>query len=74
MEVHFTPDIETQLRRFAAQKGMDASAVVEETISSMLARQAPFIAGVERGLASADRGDLIDHQEVVQRIERLFQP
>ena len=46
--------------------------MVEETVSSMLARQARFIEGVKRGIASADRGDLIDHEEVVSRIDRLF--
>jgi len=38
----------------------------------MLERQARFIEGVERGIAAADRGDLVDHEEVVSRIERLF--
>jgi predicted transcriptional regulator len=27
---------------------------------------------VNRGIAAADRGDLIDHEEVVSRIDRLF--
>jgi len=73
MEVHFAPDTEAQLREFAARKGKDAAQVVEEAISSMLQRQARFVEGVERGIASADRGDLIDHEEVVRRIDRLFQ-
>jgi predicted transcriptional regulator len=29
---------------------------------------------VNRGIAAADRGDLIDHEEVVNRIDRLFHP
>lgn len=73
MEVHFSPDTEAQLKAFAARKGKDAAQVVEETVSTMLQRQASFIAGVERGIASADRGDLIDHKDVVDRVERLFQ-
>jgi predicted transcriptional regulator len=28
--------------------------------------------GVKRGIAAADRGDLIDHVEVVKRIDGLF--
>jgi predicted transcriptional regulator len=40
----------------------------------MLQRQARFVQGVERGIAAAERGDLIDHEEVVSRIGRLFQP
>jgi hypothetical protein len=39
----------------------------------MLEPQAQFIDGVNRGIAAADRGDLIDHEEVVNRIDRLLQ-
>jgi predicted transcriptional regulator len=73
MEVHFTPNTEAQLREFAARKGKDAAQVVEETVSNMLQRQARFVEGVERGIASAERGDLIEHEEVVSRIGRLLQ-
>jgi predicted transcriptional regulator len=72
MEVHFAPDTEAQLRQFAASKGKDAAQVVEETVARMLEREAQFIEGVSRGIAAADRGDLIDHDEVVNRIDRLF--
>ena len=73
MEIHFTPDTEAQLKQFAARKGKDAAQVVEETVSNMLQRQARFIEGVKRGIESADRGDLIDHEDVVSRIDRLNQ-
>ena len=72
MEVHFTPDTQAQLSQFAASQGKAAEQVVEETVSRMLQRQAQFIEGVSRGIAAADRGDLIDHAEVVERIDRLF--
>jgi predicted transcriptional regulator len=72
MEVHFAPDTEAQLKEFAARKGKDAARVVEETVARMLERQAQFIEGVNRGIAAADHGDLIDHEEVVTRINRLF--
>ena len=72
MEVHFSPHTEAKLKEFAARKGKDAAQVVEEAVSNMLQRQARFVEGVERGIASADRDDLVDHEEVVSRIERLF--
>jgi predicted transcriptional regulator len=72
MEVHFSPNTEAQLKAFAARKGKDVAQVVEETVSNMLERQARFVEGVERGIAAAERGDLVDHEEVVGRIERLF--
>jgi predicted transcriptional regulator len=60
------------LQQFAASKGKDAAQVVEETVARMLERQAQFIEGVNRGIPAADRGDLVDHDEVVNRIKRLF--
>lgn len=74
MEVHFSPDTEVQLKELAARKGKDAAQVVEEAVSNMLERQARFVEDVRRGIASADRGELIDHEEVVRRIDRHFQP
>jgi predicted transcriptional regulator len=73
MEVHFAPNTEALLKQFADSKGKAAAQVVEETVARMLERQAQFIEGVNQGIAAADRGDLIDHDEVVTRIERLFQ-
>ena len=72
MEVHFTPDTEAQLQQFAAKEGKHAAQVVEETITRMLERRTEFLAGVERGIAAADRGELVSHEEVVQRIDKLF--
>ena len=74
MEVHFTPDTEAQLKQFAASRGKEAAQVVEETITRMLERQAQFIEGVKRGIEDADHGDLVEHEEVVDRIQRLLQP
>jgi len=72
MEVHFTPDTEARLKQFAALKGKNAAQVVAETVSSMLERRARFIEGVERGIAAADRGDLVEHDEVVSRLDQLL--
>jgi predicted transcriptional regulator len=72
MEVHFTPDTEAQLKHLAALKGKNAAQVVEETVSSMLERRARFLEGVEHGISAADQGDLVEHDDVVDRIEQLF--
>jgi predicted transcriptional regulator len=74
MEVHFTPDIETRLQQVALANGKDAEQLVKDTVIRMLESQARFIAGVEKGIAAADRGVLLDHEEVVKRINRLFEP
>gem|GEM_PF-520868 len=72
MEVHFAPDTQAQLNQLAASQGKAAEKVVEETVARVLRQQAQFIEGVNRGIAAADRGELIDHAEVVERIDRLF--
>jgi len=73
MEVQFSASTEAQLKQFAASEGKEAAQLVEETITRMLERRAQFLEGVDRGIAAADRGDLIEHEEVESRINRLFQ-
>jgi len=72
MEVHFSPDIETRLQQVASANGKDAEQLVKETVNRMLENQARFIAGVQRGIEQADRGELVDHSEVCNRIDQLF--
>jgi len=72
MEVHFSPDVETQLQEIAAGKGKDAEQLVKDAVERMLEHRGEFIAGVRKGIEQADRGELIDHQEAVNRIGRLF--
>jgi len=38
----------------------------------LVEEDAEFRAGVRRGIAQADRGELIEHEEVKARIERLI--
>jgi predicted transcriptional regulator len=73
MEVHFSPEIETRLQQVALANGKDAEQLVKDTVVRMLENQARFVAGVEKGIASADSGELIDHEDVVKRINRLFE-
>ena len=72
MEVQFEPDVQAQLNQFAASQGKAAAQVVEETVARMLQRQAQFTEGVNCGIAAANRGDLIEHAEVVERINGLL--
>ena len=73
MEVHFSPEIETRLQQVALANGKDAEQLVKDTVVRMLENQARFVAGVEKGIAAADSGELIDHEDVVKRINRLFE-
>jgi len=72
MEVHFPPEIETQLRSVAADNGKDAEQLVRDAVDRVLADHAKFMAGVQRGIEQADRGELVDHEEVRKRIGRIL--
>lgn len=72
MEVHFTPEIETRLEQVAIASGKNAEQLVKDTVARMLENQARFIAGVQRGIEQADRGEFVEHNDVVNRVNRLF--
>ncbi|HEY7391805.1 MAG TPA: hypothetical protein VH640_25035 [Bryobacteraceae bacterium] len=74
MEVHFTPYTEERLKQLAASQGKEAAEIVEQAVTRMLDCHAEFIEGVSGGIAAADRGDLIEHEEVVERIGQLLEP
>jgi predicted transcriptional regulator len=73
MEVHFSPDVETRLQQVALANGKDAEQLVKDTVTRMLENQTRFIAGVQRGIKQADRGEFVEHKDVVNRIDRLIQ-
>ncbi len=72
MHIHFPPDVESELQHVASANGKNPEQLVEDTIIRMLARHASFIAGVQRGIEQADRGEFVEHEDVVDRIDRLF--
>lgn len=72
MEVHLTPEQQNQLAELAAQRGRDANALAQEAISRYLAEEARFVEAVKLGEASLERGEYLTHEQVGERIERLF--
>lgn len=72
MEVLFSPETEQQLKDAAADAGKTPLEFVTETVSDVVRRRAEIREGVRRGIEAANRGELIDHEEVVRRIDALF--
>ena len=70
MEIHLTPEKEALLRQVAARTGQDAAQVIQEAVDRLLDQDAWFIQEVEKGQSQAAKGDLIEHNEVVARIEK----
>ena len=73
MHVNFSPDVETRLQQVAFATGRDAEQIVRDTVNRMLDDQASFVAGVRNGIAQAERGELVEHEDVRRRIGGLFQ-
>lgn len=72
MEVHFSPEKEARLQEVASRSGKAAAQVVEEAVDRMLEYEVNFVQAVEQGHRSVRRGDLLEHQEVVDRVEQMF--
>lgn len=74
MEVNFSPEQEAQLSQIASYSGTPAELLVKQVALRLVEEDAEIRAGIQRGIEQADRGELIDHDEVVARFERLLQP
>jgi predicted transcriptional regulator len=74
MEVQFTPEQEAQLSQIANYNGTPAEQLVKQAALRLVEEDAEIRAGIERGIEQADRGELVDHDEIVARFERLLQP
>jgi predicted transcriptional regulator len=72
MEVPLNPDMQAKLSRLAAEQGRNAEALIQEAIARLVDYDEWFLREVEKGLASADHGDLLTHEEVGARIEKLI--
>ena len=72
MEVRLTPEQQQQLAELASQRGRDADALAQEAISRYLAEEARFVEAVKLGEAALDRGEYLTHQQVGERLDRLF--
>lgn len=70
MEIHLTPEKEALLRQVAARTGQDAAQVVQEAVDRLLDHDTWFIREIEKGQLQAAKGDLIEHDEVVARLEK----
>ena len=64
MVVDFTPEQEAQLSLIAAYAGTDTAHLVKNAALRLLERKQSFRTAVREGLEQADRGDLIEDDEV----------
>jgi predicted transcriptional regulator len=74
MELRLQPEKEAQLVQIAAQKGLDPDELARQILSRYLEDDTHFIEAVNIGLAAADRGDFVAHEEVGKKLKQILRP
>ena len=72
MEVRLNSDLQAKLARLATQQGRDSESLVVEAVERMVNYDEWFLQEVEKGLAAADRGELIDHEDIRKLIDSRY--
>jgi len=68
MEVQFTADQQAKLSRIAQERGRAAESLVQEAVERLLSYDEWFSSEVDKGLAAADKGEFIEHDDIRQVI------
>ena len=74
MEVQFTPELQARLNRVAADNNSDAASYVQDLVEHYLDHDAWFRQKVTASLAQLERGEFLTHEQVGERLRKLFQP
>jgi len=72
MEVRLSSDLQEKLNRLADQQGRKSEALVVEAVERLVNYDEWFIREVEKGLAAADRGELLEHDQVRKLIDTRY--
>ena len=62
------------MAQIAAQRGLKTDELAEQVLSRYLEDDKRFIEAVNIGIAAADRGEFVEHDEVGRRIKQILQP
>jgi len=72
MEVPLKPEKEARLAQIAAQRGLNADELVQQVISRYLEDDTRFVEAVNLGLAAAQRGDFVEHEDVGKKLKQIL--
>jgi predicted transcriptional regulator len=72
MEIRLQPEKEAQLAQIAAQRGLNTDELAQQVLSRYLEDDTRFIEAVNLGLAAADRGDFVEHEEVGKKLKQIL--
>ena len=71
MELHLTPALEQRLDHLAAQTQRTPEELAQEGMETFLDYEERSLAMVTRGRAEIAAGQVVEHQEVVTRIQQI---
>jgi len=74
MEIRLQPEKEAQLAQIAAQRGLKTDELEQQVLSHYLEDDTRFIEAVNIGLAAAERGDFVEHEEVGKKLKQILRP
>lgn len=69
LTIRLTPEVEERLGRLAASTHRSKSLLAAEAVARYVEEEAAVIAGIEKGLADAEAGRLVSHEEAMARLE-----
>jgi predicted transcriptional regulator len=72
MEIRLHPEKEAQLAQIAAQRGLKTDELAQQVLSHHLEDDTRFIEAVNLGLAAAQRGDFVEHEEVGKKLKQIL--
>ena len=70
--MQFKPELQEKLNRVAAQQGRDSASLVQEAVERLVDYDEWFLRQVDEGLAAADRGEFIEHEDIGKLIESRY--
>ena len=68
LTVRLPDEIHSRLNAMSKSTMRPAADLAEEAIAAFVESEAEIIAGIERGIADADAGRLVDHEDAMRRI------
>jgi predicted transcriptional regulator len=68
---HTSPEVKSRLERLAMHTRRSRSFLANEAVERYLSEEEDFVRSVELGLAQADAGDLISHDDAVTYLRSL---
>lgn len=64
-------EIEKQILALAGATGRDPQALTDDALRQFVEHEAAIIANIRAGIAAADRGDVIPHDQLMAEIEAI---